>query len=111
MAESFNQATSQNSSHIPLEQFVPAVRQQNGLFTQLPVVVNNNLLVASVASLTLASAQTVNFNAAAITACGASTASFKANLVGGTGAPTNPNQYGWTQVQVGGTTAWIPIWH
>jgi len=45
MADLFNQAKSQNSSHFPIEQFIPAVRQQNGIFTQLPVVVDNSLSV------------------------------------------------------------------
>lgn len=45
MAESFEQATTQNPGHKKLEQYVPGMRLQNGLFTELPVVIDNNLTV------------------------------------------------------------------
>jgi hypothetical protein len=53
----------------------------------------------------------VNFAQTAITATGASTAIFLVNGVGGTGGPTTAAQFGWEQVQIAGTSAWIPIWH
>ena len=42
MAES---ATSQNSSHKRIEDRLPVVREQNGIFTELPVIIDNNLTV------------------------------------------------------------------
>ncbi len=59
--------TAQNSTHLPIEQYVNAVELQGGLYTNYPVVINNSLTVdgaiknaqANVSSLTSATTLTV----------------------------------------------------
>lgn len=100
MAELFNQATSQNKSHKTLESRTPVVREQNGLYTALPVVIQSNLAVSGSASLAV-----IN-----------SANQFGANqLVGNNvnwaagGAPVAPTS-GNNTTMVAGTAYWVQLY-
>lgn len=43
-------ATSQNSSHLAIEDRLPVVREQNGIYTKLPAVIDSSLTANSVTS-------------------------------------------------------------
>ncbi len=62
--------TSQNSTHLAIEQFVNAVEQQGGLLTDYPVVINNSLTVNGTFTQSGTSAETITSTSANALAVG-----------------------------------------
>jgi hypothetical protein len=103
MADSFNAATSQNSSHFPIEQFVPAVRQQNGIYTQLPVVVDSSLTATGVIK-----GKSLDVTDSTVAIAGTTAATL--GDTGGTTGPATAAQNSWLEVNVNGSNYFVPLW-
>jgi hypothetical protein len=95
--------TSQNPSHLYIEDYVFPVSQQNGILTQLPVVVDNNLTVTGVVSGT-----SLDLTDSTVEISGSTAATL--GDTGGSTGPTTATQNSWLEVNVAGTNYYIPLW-
>lgn len=91
MAESFYGATSQNKSHKQVEQFIPVIRQQNGYYSQLPMLVNNTVTLGATSYSAINQITGSNINWA---------------LGGAPAAPTTGNN----TTMVAGTAYWVQVY-
>jgi hypothetical protein len=95
--------TSQNPSHLYIEDYIPVVSQQNGLLTQLPVVVDNSLTVTGVIK-----GDSLDVTGSTVAVSGSTAATL--GDTGGSTGPATATQNSWLEVNVGGTNYFIPLW-
>jgi len=95
--------TSQNPSHLYIENYISEVSQQNGILTQLPVVVDNNLTVTGVVS-----GANLDLTGSTVEISGTTAATL--GDTGGSTGPVTATQNSWLEVNVAGTNYFIPLW-
>lgn len=89
--------TTQNSTHLAIEQYLNSVEQQGGLLTNYPVVINNSL-----------SADSLSLTGATVAISGTVAATL--GDTGGATGPATAAQNSWLEVEVDGVSYFTPLW-
>ena len=89
--------TAQNGSHLPIEEYVNAVEQQGGIYSNYPVVIDNTV-----------SATSLDLTNATVALSGITAATL--GDTGGATGPATAAQNSWLEINIAGTNYFIPLW-